>query len=113
MIADQRMRSNTSFVLYPLVPEARRKYQLSHAQVQMARELGLNLKKLGGMANHHQQPWKAPFPEYIEHLFQKQFGRPVPEDIRSIEVKETALTQLSVWAMIDRGHDFLNSRYPH
>ena len=35
--------------------DARKKYQLSHAQVQMARELGLNPKKLSGMANHKQE----------------------------------------------------------
>jgi hypothetical protein len=31
--------------------EARKKYSLSHAQIQMARELGLNPKKFGGLAN--------------------------------------------------------------
>lgn len=40
--------------------EARKKYRLSHAHIQMARELGLNPKKLGGMNNHKQEPWKAP-----------------------------------------------------
>ncbi len=32
--------------------EARKKYRLSHAQVQMARELGLNPKKFGSLSNH-------------------------------------------------------------
>lgn len=68
--------------------EARKKYRLSHVQVQMARELGLNPKKLGGIANHRQEQWKAPLPEYIEHLYLRQFGRETPEDSRSIEVKE-------------------------
>ena len=70
--------------------EARDRYRLSHAQVQMARELGLNPKKLGGMANHDQEPWKMPLPEFIKHLYQKRFGKGVPDDMRSIErrVKE-------------------------
>src|ERR1022692_2351937 len=38
--------------------EARRRYHLSHAQVQMGRELGLNPRKLGKIANHRQQPCK-------------------------------------------------------
>jgi hypothetical protein len=47
--------------------EARKRYHLSHAQVQMARELGLNPRKLGKLANHQQEPWKAPLPQFIEH----------------------------------------------
>jgi hypothetical protein len=69
--------------------EARKKYNLSHAQIQMARELGLNPKKFGGMANHKQEQWKAPLPEYIEYLYQKRFGKKMPNDIRSIEVKDS------------------------
>ena len=65
--------------------EARRRYHLSHAQVQMARELGMNPKKLGGMANHRQQKWKMPLPQYIEHLYYKRFGRERPEKEMSIE----------------------------
>lgn len=51
--------------------EARKKYRLTHTQVQMARELGMNPKKLGGLANHSQEPWKQPLPVYIEQLYQK------------------------------------------
>jgi len=47
---------------------ARQRFHLSHAQVQMARELGMNPKKLGGLANHRQEPWKVPLPRYIEEL---------------------------------------------
>ena len=39
--------------------EAPQRYHLSHAQVQMARELGLNPRKLGKIVNHQQEPWKA------------------------------------------------------
>ncbi len=67
--------------------EARKRYHLSHAQVQMARELGMNPKKLGGMANHRQEPWKMTLPQFIEHRYQMQFGKKLPEDVRSIEKK--------------------------
>lgn len=40
--------------------EARKKYRLSHAQIQMARELGLNPKKFGSLTNHKQESWKLP-----------------------------------------------------
>ncbi len=68
--------------------EARKKYNLSHAQIQMARELGLNPGKFGGMANQKQEPWKAPLPDFIEHLYKKRFGKEAPEDIRSLEIKD-------------------------
>jgi len=79
--------SKAGFIPNKLRPwiEARGRYQLSHAQVQMARELGLNPKKLGGMANHDQEPWKMPLPEFIEHLYQKRFAKGTPDDVRSLE----------------------------
>lgn len=64
---------------------ARRRFRLSHAHVQMGRELGLNPAKLGKIANHRQEPWKAPLPEYIEYLYVKRFRRPRPERVLSIE----------------------------
>ena len=67
--------------------EARRRFNLSHAQIQMARELGLNPKKLSGMANHKQERWKMPLPRYIEHLYKKQLSKDTPDDVRSIEIK--------------------------
>ena len=42
--------------------DARRRRHLSHSQVQMARELGLNPAKLGKIDNHKQEPWKLPLP---------------------------------------------------
>lgn len=68
--------------------DARKRFHLSHAQIQMARELGMNPKKFGRLANHKQEPWKAPLAEYIEHLYQKKFGKRRPDDVRSIEVKD-------------------------
>ena len=78
-----------NFIPQKLIPwiEARKKYRLSHAQVQMARELGMNPKKFGSLANHHQEPWKLPLPQFIEQCYEKRFKKESPDDIRSIEVK--------------------------
>lgn len=65
--------------------EARKQHHLSHGHVQMARELGLNPKKLGKIDNHDQEPWKLPLPQFIEHLYVKRFGRTRPEIVMSIE----------------------------
>jgi hypothetical protein len=65
--------------------EARRRHRLSHAHVQMARELGLNPKKLGGIDNHHQEPWKVPLQQFIEQLYLERFGRDRPEHVVSLE----------------------------
>ena len=67
--------------------EARRRHHLSRAQVQMARELGMNPKKLGGLDNHDQEPWKMPLRQYIEHLYFKRFGKERPDVVLSIEDK--------------------------
>ena len=65
--------------------DARAKFRLSHAQIQMARELGLNPKKLGSLANHDQEPWKDPLPKFIEDLFLQRFGKERPDEGSSIE----------------------------
>jgi hypothetical protein len=65
--------------------EARKRFHLSHAQVQMARELGMNPRKLGGLANHKQEPWKAPLPVFIEQIYRKRFGKSQPDRVISIE----------------------------
>jgi hypothetical protein len=70
--------------------EARKRFHLSHAQVQMARELGMNPRKLGKLDNHKQEPWKAPLPEFIEHLYFKSFGRERPAVVVSIEERARA-----------------------
>jgi len=51
----------------------------------MARELGLNPKKFGSLANTKQEPWKLPLPELIEELYFKHFNRRRPDVVRSIE----------------------------
>jgi hypothetical protein len=65
--------------------DARKRYHLSHAHIQMARELGLNPKKFGGLANTKQESWKLPLPEYIEELYFKHFKKSRPDSVRSIE----------------------------
>jgi len=65
--------------------DARNRFHLSHAQVQMARELGLNPNKFGKLANHDQEVWKMPLPQFIEHLYFKHFGRERPAVVISIE----------------------------
>jgi len=65
--------------------EARKRFHLSHAQVQMARELGMNPRKLGKLANHKQEPWKAPLPVFIQQIYQKRFGKSQPDRVVSIE----------------------------
>jgi hypothetical protein len=65
--------------------DARTRHGLSPAQVQMARELGMNPAKLGKLDNHDQEPWKMALREYLEHLYLKRFGRPRSDGVRSIE----------------------------
>lgn len=65
--------------------DARKEFHLSHAHIQMARELGLNPKKFGGLANHQQEPWKAPLPVFIADLYRKRFGKDQPDDARPLE----------------------------
>lgn len=60
---------------------AKKKYNLSDVQVQMARELGMNPKKFGSLANHKQEKWKAPLPEFIEELYFKRFRKERPNVI--------------------------------
>lgn len=81
---------------YQVWIDARKKFKLSHAHIQMAREIGLNPKKLGKLANHTQEPWKAPLPEFIENIYFKNFGKQPPENARSIEqmVKDKKQRQL-------------------
>lgn len=55
--------------------DAQRRYRLSDEQILMARELGMNPKKFGSLANHKQEPWKSPLPEFIEEIYEKRFGR--------------------------------------
>src|SRR6266849_206727 len=73
--------------------EARRRFRLSHMHIQMAREHGMNPKKFGKLANHRQEPWKAPLPIFIEDIYFKRFGKEKPDKVRTI--KEVAAAQLA------------------
>jgi hypothetical protein len=53
--------------------EAQKRFHLSDLHIQMARELGLNPKKFGGLANHRQEPWKLPLPECMRHAIGNGF----------------------------------------
>src|ERR1700674_4650895 len=65
--------------------EARQRFRLSHAHIQMARDLGLNPRKFGSLANEQQEPWKRPLTEFIAHCYCKRFGRTTPENVQSLE----------------------------
>jgi hypothetical protein len=73
-MAKQKQRSPK----YPVWIDAGKRYKLSHAHIQMARELGMNPKKFGKLDNHRQEPWKAPLPIFIENLYFKRFGKEKP-----------------------------------
>lgn len=55
--------------------EAKKRYRLSNEIIQIAKKLGLNPKKFGGIANHKQEPWKQPLPDFIRSLYEKRFGK--------------------------------------
>jgi hypothetical protein len=59
--------------------DAKKKYRLSDAHIQMARELGMNPNKFGSLANLKQEQWKAPLPEFIEELYYKRFKKEQPD----------------------------------
>ena len=54
--------------------QAGRRHRLSPRHIQMARQLGLNPKKLGSLDNQRQEPWKEPLPQFIERLYDKRSG---------------------------------------
>ena len=64
--------------------DARRRYRLSDVHIQMARELGMNPKKFGKLANEDQEPWKVPLPQFISDLYLKRFGKAQPDRVTSI-----------------------------
>lgn len=70
--------------------KARQRHHLSHAHIQMARELGLDPNKIGRIDNHRQEPWKAPLSQFIERLYLKATGRERPENVMSVEEQARA-----------------------
>ncbi len=71
----------------------RKRYQLSHAHIFMARELGINTRKIGSIAHDMQQPLKARLPIFIEDLYCKRFGRERPEVVLTLEQIAKGLSQ--------------------
>ena len=65
--------------------EARKKYKLSHAHIQMARELGMKATSLRKLASHKQQSWKVPLSEFIEDRYFRAFKKIQPDTTISIE----------------------------
>lgn len=65
--------------------EVRKRFRLTDAQIQMARELGLNPHKFGSLANTRQEPWKVQLPEFIENIYFKRFRKTRPDSVQSIE----------------------------
>ena len=65
--------------------EARRRHGLSHAQVQMARELNLDPKRLHTGAKKGDPAAKLPYPDLIERLYRERFNRATPLRIQTIE----------------------------
>ena len=64
---------------------ARLKYRLTHAQIQMARELGMNPDGFSKLANHEQQRWKLPLPQFIEEQYFRRFNKQQPDVVKTIE----------------------------
>ena len=65
--------------------EARKRFKLSHTEIQMARELGTNPNGFGKLDNHRQGRWKLPLAQFIAECYEKRFGRPRPEHVRTLE----------------------------
>ena len=65
--------------------DVRGRYHLSHAHIQMARELGMNPRRFGKIANEKQEPWKASLPVFIERIYFKRFDKERPSDVKPIE----------------------------
>jgi len=63
--------------------EAKKRFRLSQMHIQMAMELGLNPTKFGKIANHQQEPWKAPLPQFLEEIYLKRFKRAEPLVVKS------------------------------
>jgi hypothetical protein len=67
--------------------EARTRFKLSHEQIEMARELGMEPNKFGGIASHLKEQGKQSLAEFIDAEYVNRFGKTGPDDRRSIEQK--------------------------
>ena len=64
--------------------KAKKLYHLTDMHIQMARDLGMNPKKFGSLANHKQEKWKAPLSEFIEDIYFKHFKKVKPDIIEPL-----------------------------
>ena len=65
--------------------DARKRHNLSHGHIQMARELGLKPSSLGKLDSSGESSWKVPLPVFIENLYEKRFGKRAPDVIKPAE----------------------------
>lgn len=55
--------------------EAKKRCRLNQADIQMAKELGMQPKSLLKNIPSKQQKWKAPVKEWVRDLYEKKFGK--------------------------------------
>jgi hypothetical protein len=67
--------------------DARTQYKLTHAHIEMARELGMDPKKFEGIVKHIREHASQELAEFIEVSYKERFGKAEPDDHRSIEQK--------------------------
>lgn len=53
---------------------AKKKYRLTDRQIEMAKKLGMNPKKLGKLTPNEHEPWKEPLGSFIERCCDKRFS---------------------------------------
>jgi hypothetical protein len=64
----------------------RKKFNLSHADIQMARELGMDPKRIRQPANPDpKQNGRLPLAMYIAGMYEERFGKAEPDDVKSME----------------------------
>jgi len=61
--------------------DARKRHHLSHAEVQMARELGMNPKRLAASAGTARGLTPVPLSQHIEDLYLRRFRRTIPDPV--------------------------------
>ena len=60
-------------------------FQVPQQPPRLAKELGMNRKKFGGLANHKQEKWKSPLPDFIEDLYYKRFKKEKPDNVKILQ----------------------------
>ena len=66
---------------------AKTKYRLNARRIAMAKELGMNPKKLGKLVPNKSEQWKEPLGEFIEKRYRKRFGDKEPALYSSSRIK--------------------------